>query len=86
MTWEQIRAKFPHQWLLVEAIEAHTEGNRRVLEDLAVLRPFPSSEAAMKGYGHLHHQEPQRELYVVHTDRVELEIEERRWLGIRGVA
>jgi hypothetical protein len=49
MTWEQIRAKFPHQWLLIEAIEARTEGNRRVLEDIAVLRPFPSSEAAMKG-------------------------------------
>lgn len=40
----------------------------------------------MKAYGQLHHQEPQRELYVAHTDRVELEIEERRWLGIRGVA
>jgi hypothetical protein len=86
MTWEQIRAKLPHQWLLIEAIEARTEGNRRVLEDIAVLRPFPSSESAMKGYGQLHHRVPQRELYVAHTDRVELEIEERRRLGIRGVA
>jgi hypothetical protein len=40
----------------------------------------------MKAYGQLHHQEPQRELYVAHTDRIELAIEERRWLGIRGVA
>ena len=39
----------------------------------------------MKGYMSLHHEEPHRELYVFHTDRQELDILERRWLGIRGV-
>lgn len=86
MTWEQIRAQFPHQWLLVEAITARSQGNRRIVDVLEVVERFPSGRIAMKAYGQLHHQEPQRELYVVHTDRPDLEIQERWWLGIRGVA
>jgi hypothetical protein len=39
----------------------------------------------MNGYMDLHEQSPHRELYVLHTDRQDLEIEELRWLGIRGV-
>ena len=86
MTWQQIRSKFPSQWLLVEAMKAHTEGNQRRIEDLEVVRTLESGRAAMDSYAELHHQNPQRELYVLHTDRPELDIEERWWLGIRGVA
>ena len=62
------------------------EENRRIVEDLAVLEIFPTGGTAMDGYLELHRQAPQRELYVLHTDREKLEIEELRWLGIRGVA
>jgi hypothetical protein len=86
MTWQEIRDHFPSQWLLVEATDAHSEDNRRIIEDLAVLERFPSGKSAMDGYIELHEKAPQRELYVLHTDREELEIEELRWLGIRGVA
>jgi len=53
------------------------------LDDIAVLATYPDSVAAMKSYANLHHEEPQRELYICHTDREELQIRERRWLGIR---
>lgn len=86
MTWPEIRAHFPGQWILVEATAAHSEVNRRILDDIAVLATFPSGKAAMDGYMDAHKRAPQRELYVVSTDRVELEIEELRWLGIRGAA
>ncbi len=86
MTWSEIRSQFPRQWLLVEALEAHTRGKQRLIEDLSVLRSFPSGREAMSAYGELHHLDPQRELYVLHTDRPDLDIEERRWLGIRGAA
>jgi hypothetical protein len=39
----------------------------------------------MKRYGELHRQHPQREFCFVHTVNVELDIEERRWMGIRGL-
>lgn len=84
MQWQQIRENYPAQWLLVEAIEAHTDANMRVVEELTVVNAFPDSRAALRSYVEFHDRAPDRELYVVHTDRETLEIIQRRWLGIRG--
>lgn len=83
MRWSEIRNHYPSQWLLIDAIEARSEGGRRILDEIAVLATFPDSITAMKRYTSLHREAPQRELYVCHTDRNELEILERQWLGIR---
>ena len=83
MQWSEIRRHYPDEWLLIEAIEARSENGHRILDDIAVVASFPDSVAAMKRYTSLHHEAPHRELYVCHTQRQELEIRERRWLGIR---
>ncbi len=83
MQWQDIREHYPNQWLLIEAIKAHTEDDKRVLDQLAVVGSFPDSPTALKGYQQLHEDEPGRELYVFHTSREKLDITERRWLGIR---
>ncbi|MFL6195463.1 MAG: hypothetical protein ACJ75H_14905 [Thermoanaerobaculia bacterium] len=83
MDWREVRERYPRQWLLVEAIDARSEGEKRVLEDLAVVQSFPDAKAAMDGYKELHRRDPQRELYVLHTDRDRLDISEVRWLGLR---
>ena len=85
MKWHQIRERYPEQWLLVEAIQAHSELDKRILDDIAVLDVFPDSTVAWKAYTQLRRQAPQRELYVLHTHRTDLEITESRWLGIRSV-
>jgi hypothetical protein len=85
MKWQQVRENFPSQWLLVEAIKAHTEGNQRIVEDLAVVDSFPDSRSAWKCYVNFHELTPEREFYVVHTDRKMLDILQRRWAGIRGL-
>jgi len=84
MKWEEIREHYPHQWLLVEAIKAHSESGQRVLDQLAVISTFQDSNAALQNYRQFHRESPTRELYVLHTDREHLEILERTWLGIRG--
>jgi hypothetical protein len=83
MQWEQIRNYYPHQWLLVEAIKAHSEGDKRIIEELTIVNIFPDSRAAMKFYTQLHQESPERELYVLHTDRETLDVTERKWIGIR---
>ncbi len=83
MKWQEIREHYPQQWVLVEAIEAHSKANKRILEQLAVVGIFSDSPAAMTSYAQLHHQAPERELYVFHTSREVLDITERRWLGVR---
>jgi hypothetical protein len=82
-SWEEIRRQFPRQWLLVEAIAAHSAEGKRVLNDIAVLDAFQEAGTAMKSYQEMHHRFPQHELYVVHTDREALDIAEVDWLGIR---
>jgi len=84
MQWQDIRDHYPQQWVLVEAIQAHSVANQRIIEQLAVVSNFVDSVSAMQNYAQLHHDAPQRELYVFHTSRESLEVTERRWLGIRG--
>lgn len=83
MKWSQIRHHYPNQWLLIEAIKAHSEADRRIVEDIAVIGAFPDSAAALQDYARLHREAPERELYIFHTDREALDITERRWVGIR---
>jgi hypothetical protein len=85
MTWKDIRHHFPHQWLLLEALEAYSEQGKRIVKQLAVISSFEDSILAMKAYAKLHHEAPMRELYIFHTDREQLDIHERSWLGIRGL-
>lgn len=85
MKWEEIRIHYPSQWLLVEAVKSHSETNKRILDEIAVINVFANPQEAMQGYGQVHHQNPKRELYVLHTERKTLDITERKWIGIRGV-
>ena len=84
MQWAEIRQSYPHQWLLVEAIKARSELGKRIVEQLTVVNSFDDSLKAMESYKQLHQQFPDREFYVVHTERDNLEIPERKWLSIRG--
>jgi hypothetical protein len=85
MNWEEIRKSFPEQWLIIEALEAHTTAdNQRHLDRVAMIETCRDGAEALKRYRVLHLKEPQRELYYVHTGRVELDIREQQWLGIRG--
>ena len=79
MQWKQVREHYPQQWLLVEALHAHSIDDQRILDDLAVLGFYTDSIIAMQAYQQFHHQAPQRELYVCHTTHKDLEITERRW-------
>jgi hypothetical protein len=83
MQWTEIREHFPHQWLLIEAVEAHSAEDQRILDDIAIIQTFSDSVTAMARYQELHHRNPLLEMYVVHTDRELLEIGEIRWLGLR---
>lgn len=86
MKWQEIREHYPQQWLLVEALKAYSKGNKRILQELAVVDTFSDSVSAMKSYNELHRDTPERELYIFHTSRKKLTITERRWLGIRGIS
>ncbi len=83
MKWKEIRNQYPHQWLLLEAMDAHSELNKRIVEQFSVINSYEDSNKAMESYSQIHHKSPDRELYVFHTDKENVEILERQWLGIR---
>ncbi len=83
MLWEEIREKYVSCWLLIEALDARTECNKRILKQIAVIDTFEESNEALRAYLQLHKTSPERELYIVHTSRHTLDIEEQRWVGIR---
>lgn len=84
MKWEEVCQAFPKQWVLIEAIRAHTNENSiRILDEIAPLKKFSNSPEAMKHYQDIHGKEPNRELYVLHTSRKEPNIIEKKWVGVR---
>lgn len=85
MTWEDVKNVYSEQWLIIEAIEAHTEGDKRILENITVVDTFQNdNNKALMEYVKLHRKHRDRELYVVHTSRPELDIIEQRWIGVKS--
>lgn len=86
MNWSEIRAAYPDQWLIIEALEAHTlPDHRRILDQIVVIECCTSSSIALEHYHNLHQQFPKREFYYLHSSRVELDIQDIPWLGIRRI-
>jgi len=83
MIWSEVQKAYPNQWLIIEALDAHTEDNRRLLDCIAVVETCADGASAMQGYQRLHREYPMREFYFVHTGRESLDIHERHWIGIR---
>src|SRR5688572_5199872 len=89
MKWNEIRDHFPHQWLIIEAIEAHSENSHRILECISVVKAFPNAEDSVPVidcYRELQLKYPNRELYFIHTDREEIVIVERNRYGYRSLS
>lgn len=83
MRWDDVRAKYPGEWLVIEALDAHSEDQRRLIDRIAVVEVCSDGATAQRRYRQLHAAHPERELYFVHTGNEELEIDERPWVGIR---
>jgi hypothetical protein len=80
MKWNEIREAFPHQWLIIEAIEAHSENGHRIFDQISVVEAFPkaeNSDPVMRCYGELQANHREREFLFIHTDREEIVIQER---------
>lgn len=84
MLWNEVRAVHPDQWLVIEALEAHSANDQRVFDRVAVADLCADGRAAMKRYAELQHQYPHREFCFVHSSRSALDFDERVWFGIRG--
>lgn len=58
MRWSEVRAAHPDQWLVIEALDAHSENDHRVFDRIAVIDTCPDGRTTMKRYGELRRQHP----------------------------
>lgn len=85
MLWVEVKQAYPEKWVVFEAIEAHSNDNYRVVDDIAVVDAFDDSMQALRRHSELHKQKPNREFYFFHTSREKLDIREKKWAGLRKV-
>lgn len=84
MNWNEIRSAYPATWLVVEALSAYTDQhNKRIITEFKVIEVCNDGISAFNKYREYHKSTPDKEYYYLNTIRVELEIEERKWVGIR---
>jgi hypothetical protein len=84
MKWSETCQTFPNEWLVIEALEAHTTpGTQRELDNIIVVEQCSDGISAMQKYRRLHQEHPSREFYFLHTSREKLDIHERVWIHIR---
>ena len=83
MKWSEVRSKYNNCWVLIEALEAHSENGRRIIDKISVLNYFETSQDALKEHEMEHKKNPNKELYVYHTQNEELKVKERVWMGVR---
>jgi hypothetical protein len=83
MKWSNLREHYPNQWVLFEALEAYSQDGKRIVESLSFVDTFENSRCALDYYNLLHQKNPERELYVDHTSKKQLDLYERKWLGVR---
>ncbi|MFB5269570.1 hypothetical protein ACE41H_22685 [Paenibacillus enshidis] len=48
MLWGEVRELFPDQFVLVEELKSHYEDNKLHVEEVAVIKPIPDPQEALK--------------------------------------
>lgn len=82
MRWEEVREKFPDEWVVFEVADAYSKDGYRCIDSVTLIDRYGDSTEAMKRYKELHKSRPGKEIYFLHTSRPDLKIEER-WVGFQ---
>lgn len=77
MKWVEARKIYVNKWILLEAIEAHSQDGKRIVDELFVIKAYEQGKEALKEYAEKHKKEKSREMYVYNTKNIDLLIEER---------
>lgn len=83
MKWEEVRKQYPNRCVLVEALDAETHGNKREINEMSVIADFENGIEAWKYYKQIHKEDQSRELYIFHTNNIDITVVEQPYLGIR---
>ncbi|MFB5761998.1 hypothetical protein [Paenibacillus medicaginis] len=83
MQWNEVKERFPDEWVVLEATKAYSKEGHRYIEEMVVIDSFDDSTKALKRYTELHREDPHREYCFFHTSRSEI-VAKERYIGVRG--
>jgi len=83
MKWNEVTKIYPNCLVLVEALKATSLNRVRVIEEMSVINEYKNAMEAWEGYKQYHKEEPERELYIFHTSRENIEVVEEFFSGVR---
>jgi hypothetical protein len=84
MKWSEVRKQYPDRLVLVEAIKAYSKNRVRTIEEMSVVEEYTGSKVAWAGYKNYHRQFPERELYIFHTGKENIEVIEHYFTWVRS--
>lgn len=48
MKWEEVKNLYPDQYVLLEELESSTQGNKKIIKDVAIIRPILDPKEATR--------------------------------------
>lgn len=79
MKWEEVRRTYPDQYIKLQVLESHLEGNIKYIDDLAVIEVMDDSNEATRQL-----VATEGDALVYHTGNESLFIEVKNIRGYRG--
>ena len=78
MLWSEIRDLFPNQFVLVQALKSHQDGNKLYVDEMAVIRSITDPREATREL-----LKSKDEIFVYHTGKPEMVMEIVSRVGFR---
>ncbi|RAV22349.1 hypothetical protein [Paenibacillus contaminans] len=80
MQWEEVRKIYPDQYVKLQILASHTEGNIKYVDEVALIKAIQDPQEATREL-----LRSKDGIIVSHTSNEELNIELRTLRGLRGV-
>jgi len=80
MKWEEVRTIYPERYVLLQILESHVEGDKKYIDDVAIIRAISDSKEATRELVNA-----KAGTIVYHTAKEKIEILIRKRVGFRGV-
>ncbi|MEC0228194.1 hypothetical protein [Paenibacillus alba] len=80
MQWEEVRTIYPDQYVKLQILTSHTDGNIKFVDEVALIRAIQDPKEATREL-----LSAKDGVIVSHTSNNELKIELRTLRGLRGV-
>lgn len=82
MKWDEVRKRYPNSGVLVEALSAYSKENKRIITEMLVLEESNSPHVLWGKYKQLRSKYSNKEIYIFHTSKNQIEVEEQPFLRI----